>query len=93
VKLLGLQSESTCSPRIVDLCCALPAAGPGTGRGRGTRDLGVQGKIMGQGASTQTLNPNLTYITGELQLDFDLRNFCMVWFVSGARAVLPTVVV
>lgn len=54
----------------MELCFALPAAGPGTGRGRGTRDLGVQGKIMGQGASTQTLNPNLTYITGELQLDF-----------------------
>ncbi len=43
---------------------ALPA-GPGTGRGRGAPDAGVQSKIMGQGASTQTLNPNPAYITGE----------------------------
>lgn len=62
---LGLQSGSTCLLRIVELCFALPAAGPGTGRGRGAPDTGVQGKIMGQGASTQTLNPNLAYITGE----------------------------
>lgn len=95
-KQLGLQSESTCSLRIVELCFALPAAGPVTGRGRGTRDLGVQGKIMGQGASTQTLNPNHTYITGESQLNFgqsvdsethNLYGFFWV-FLSRARPVL-----
>lgn len=53
---------------------------------------------MGQGASTQTLNPNHAYITGESQLHFgqnvdsETHNFvCMVsfgFFVSRARPVL-----
>lgn len=88
-ELLGLQSESTCSPRIVELCFALPAAGPGTGRGRGHTGLGGTVQDYGTRSKYSDFKPKSylhnRWVTAGFWTECWFRNFCMVssvWFVS-----------